>query len=258
MTIASMEELEALAPGSSVKVTNRRLGSKTFVRTEAGFELDGAVVEPQWFTGHVAAGQVTDFTTSDPETGDLYVNGARWYLIVAVEGETVWIMQFRRDGAYQSTVGRTLAACRELTWTRKRPEERPDWYQTVYPMAVRMWAIEAETQRVAAQWNEAQRELGTATQTLARMREARAAQIQVVATGVTRMPLEKAAGQVPDHVTVVDVLASWRREFTVTTEPATGCLCGTISREQVIGLLGIEGQSEHADFGFQVDCGRHS
>lgn len=257
MTIASVEELEAMAPGSSVKVVSRRLGTRTFTRTEDGFEFDGVTVEPQWFVGHVTAGQVANFSSGDPEPGDMYQTGRRRYLIPAVEDGVVWIMEFTTAGVYRSTTSRTLDSVRSLSWTRMSPPQYPDWHGVAYALAVQMRAVDAENQRIAQQWNEAQRELGEANLNLTRMREARAAQVQVVVTGVSRLPLEKATGQVPDKVTVVDVLASWRREFTVTTEPAAGCQCGVVTREQVLGLLGIEGSSEFAEFGFQADCGRH-
>jgi hypothetical protein len=255
MTIATMEELEALAPGTTVKVTSRRIADRVFTRTKDGFEFDGTTVEPRFFAGHVAAGQVVDFAKGDPEPGDLYVSGRRRYVILSVTDPAVWMMQFTDTGGYHSTLSRSLEQVRGFSWTKE--SRKPEWYPVAYPLAVQMRAVEVENQRVAEQWNEAQRELGEARLNLARMREERAAQVQVVATGVTRLPVEKAAGQVPDKVTVVDVVASWRREFTVTTEPAAGCQCGTISREQVAELLGITGQSEHADFGFQVNCGRH-
>ncbi len=256
MTISTMEELEALAPGTSVKVTGRRLGERIFERTRTGFAANGVEVEPRFFAGHVEAGQVVNFSHGDPEPGDHYVAGVHRYVIVSVTDDGVTIMQFSR-GRWQNMIRRPMTETRGFTWTRVAPEQRPEWHDMAYALGAQMSGVQAESARVAQQWNEAQRELGQMRVDLARMRETRAAQIQVVATGVTRLPVDKAAGHVPEDTTVVDVVASWRREFTVTSEPATGCQCGTISREQVIGLLGISGQSEHADFGFQVNCGRH-
>jgi len=257
MTIATMEDLEALPSGTSVRVAARRLGTRTFIRTEQGFEADGGVVvDPKFFAGHIAAGQVTNWTTGTPESGDHFIEGTTHYIVLSVADGMVWMMQFRR-GVWRTTLSRTVEQVREFTWQRVLPDRRPDWHDMAYALGMQMRGVEAESLRVAEQWNESQRLLGEANLNLTRMREARAAQVQVVVTGVSRLPVEKATGHVPDKVSVVDVLASWRREFTVTTAPAPGCQCGMINRDEVAKLLGIQGATEHADFGFQVDCGRH-
>lgn len=252
MSITTMEELEALPTGTTIKVANRRLGNKMYTRSAGGFTVDGTEIEAAYFVGHVTAGQVTNYAHGDPETGDHFVAGRHRYIVIGVDDE-VHLMQFHGDG-WQSILHRPLTETRGFRWTRVAPADRPAWHDQAFALGTQMRSMQAENERLAAEVNSTVRDLRAAQRDLTRFRESRAAQVQVVVTGVTRLPLEKAAGEVPEKATVVDVVASWRREFTITTEPVSGCQCGTVTRAKVAEMLGIE---ESSDFGFQVDCGRH-
>ena len=253
MTITTMESLEALPIGTSIRVSGRRTGNKMFTRSADGFDIDGVTIPLEMFAGHVKAGQVVNYATGDPEAGDHFESGRYRYIVLAVQDHTVTLMQFV-NGEYRQTLQRSLDDCRTYAWRRQAPDQRPPWHDSAYALGLALSVATSQATDYAQQLSEEQVRVRDLTRDLTRMRESRAAQIQVVATGVTRLPLEKADGHVPVDVSVVDVVASWRREFTVTTEPVSGCQCGVVSREQVAGMLGV---TVNSDFGYEVNCGRH-
>lgn len=58
MTISTVEELEALPPGTEVAVTSASLGRKTWLRTEKGWNRRGATLPSNMFLGSISAGKV--------------------------------------------------------------------------------------------------------------------------------------------------------------------------------------------------------
>lgn len=257
MTISSMEQLEALPVGGAVRVAST-VGSgspRVFTRVKDGFDYDGAVVDPKWFVGYVAEGKVQNFATGDPEAGDFFVSGGRHgYIILLVADGMVTIAQFSND-RFVEVLSRRIEDVRGFNWTRKAPSDRPAWYDTMYPVLIQMSQVRVNLTNTQTDYARAEGARVEAVRELAALKEARVAQVAVVATGTSEVPVEKAAGLVPEGATVSDVTATWRRMFTVTTEPVRGCACG-ISREQVAELLTIEDDGTH-EWTFHADCGRH-
>ena len=82
MTIRTMEALEAIPVGGSIKVVNNRLGTKVYERVPEGFKFGEVVLEPGWFSGHIVAEQVADFANGDPEVGDYFLSGSNGYIML--------------------------------------------------------------------------------------------------------------------------------------------------------------------------------
>lgn len=256
MTISSIEELAALPVGESVRVTGNRIGARVFARVKDGFDFEGTVVDPEWFAGYVAEGKVMNFATGDPEAGDFYVStGGHSYIITLVADNTVTITQFTR-GRMVETMSRRLVDVRDYRWTKQAPSQRPEWYDVVYPVLISLSQVRVNLTNTQTELGQARQSSTEAAQELALLKSMRVAQVAVVATGTSKVPVEKAAGLVPQGTTVSDVTATWRRMFTLTTEPVSGCACGAASREVVSALLDIEDDSTH-EWTFHADCGRH-
>lgn len=253
MTIRTMEALEAIPVGGSVRVVNQRLGTKVYERVPDGFKFGEVVLDPKWFTGHIAAEQVTDFASGDPEVGDYFTSGSNGYIILQVEDSVFHFARFRsRDGQFVDFMHRSAAEVRGYNW--RRQAELPPWYAASLSAYTLLHTDRQRVESLTTQLNEAHRARDEAIRGLNQATAMRAAQVQVVVNGVSTLPLEKAAGATPDGTTVLSVFAQWARQFTVTTAPAGGCQCGAVTRATVAEYLGIQ---EGAEFTFTVDCGRH-
>jgi hypothetical protein len=253
MTIRTMEELERIPVGGSIKVENSRLGKQVFERVLEGFKFNDVVVEPKWFAGHIAAEQVVDFMSGDPEVGDYFLSGSNGYLILRVGDDAFDFARFRhRDGQFVDLMHRSITEVRGYNW--RRQSEVPVWHSVALAAYSRVLTESQRTEDLLRQVVDANRARDEANRALTEATAMRAAQVQVVVNGVSPLPLEKAAGAVPDGTTVLTVFAQWARQYTVTTAPARGCQCGAVTRASVAEYLGI---AEGAEFTFTVDCGRH-
>ncbi len=251
MTIRTMEALEALPVGESIKVTNNVVRGVTFTRTASGFDWQGFNVEPKWFAGHIAAGHVITHDTSRPDIGDMFLSGRHYYVIWSVD-DPLRAGRFDSNGTYIDTLVRTMADARGFRW--RRVTDLPTWHRTAVTLGAAL-----ETQRVAhteaaTARDEARQEAIAAADQVMRASQLRAAQVQVKVTGRSHLPTEKASGGVPEGAGVTDVFAVWEVSYTVTTEPVSGCQCGVVTRPWVAQRLGV---NEGAEFSFTVDCGRH-
>lgn len=254
MSIDSVEALEAIPVGATIRVTGGRVGTKDFTRTEKGFKFGDIEVEAKWFAGHVKAGQVQDWTRGDPEPGDHFQIRSRHYVVLSVENGEVVLACTNSRGEFRETSTVPLADCRTYNWTRLAPGDHPAWHQTMFDMATRLLQAQVAANESRRLFRDAEQKGNQVTLDLAERKALRAAQVHVVVDGTTRLSDEVAVGALPKGVTVTNVVAIWRREYTVTTEPATGCQCAVVTRSMVAATLGLD---ETAEFKFVVDCGRH-
>ena len=253
MTIRTMEALEAIPVGGSIRVVNNRLGTKVYERVPEGFKFGEVVLTTKMFTGHIAAEQVADFANGDPEVGDYFLSGSNGYIMLEVTDSMFHFARFRhRDGQFVDFMHRGAAEVRGYNW--RRQSEMPPWYAASLSAYTMLHVERQRTESLSKQVIEANGARDVAVRDLNEATAMRAAQVQVVANGVTPLPLEKAAGETPDGTTVLTVVAHWARQYTVTTAPARGCQCGAVTRASVAEYLGVY---EGAEFTFTVDCGRH-
>jgi hypothetical protein len=255
MTISSMEALRAVPVGGSIKVTNRRLPNRTFVRTDTGFVAEGVTLDPHWFSGHVAAGEVVDVRDGDVSAGDYRAGVNNGYIILRVTEDAVDYAQYRhRDGGFVDLIHRPRTDLRRLRWNSVPESERPAWYHTAYTTARHLLSQRDLRGGWDEALNEARQERDRAFAELAEVRRPRVAHVQVFVRGTTELPIERAARKVPAGATVTEARAKWSAQFTVVTQPVSGCQCGVVTRPLVQERLGL---SDDTEYTFTVDCGRH-
>jgi hypothetical protein len=75
MTIGTIEELEALPPGTQVVVDSKGLGRKTWLRTEKGWNRNAATLPSGMFHGAVSAGRVVRADQVLPEEWSWWTSG---------------------------------------------------------------------------------------------------------------------------------------------------------------------------------------
>lgn len=281
MSISSVEELDAMGEGSTIRVTESGV-NRTWTKGSEGWtrsDQTGTWVGAKFFAPLLAAGSVTDWRTADPAPGDVYGEGRFRYLITRVADDTVWFLGWRfiassNTWTFRDRYVRSLDEVRGWTSVVKLQSSDPSvaylaqlWNSGIAEAYERNLASTIEgREAVARDLTESQRRVRTMERNLRqaqvdheRLEQVRQSdlptQVRVHVHGTSRMPTEKAVGHVPTGVTVTSVQVHWTRDLVYDAQ-GPGCVCSQVTREWVHEQLGVD-DSRDDDFGWTSDCGRH-
>lgn len=268
MTITSVEALDALPEGSTIRVSDA--GTTRWSRVGTGWTRDGVQVPvpSSLFRGLVKMGRVADVAHLDPEAGDVYRNGRYWYLFVQIAGGQCRYVSWR-DQTFRARQTTELTRLREgwLANATRVPEgELPAWLRvlrdqrlmfatyenTIAELATRVDALADESAARSRVLQETERRY----QALEVERSTdRPATVKITVSGSSPMPPEKAVGHLPAGAQVQEVAVAWRRTLTLETT-GSGCVCSAVTPDWLAAQLGVS-QDTVSTFAWTADCGRH-
>lgn len=143
MTIGTIEELEALPPGTQVVVDSKALGRKTWLRTEKGWNRRNATLTSVMFHGAIRSGLVSRAGQTLPEEWSWWTRrpgDSTFYVVVATDTDagTVQVARFtdRQWGGFMN--GLDLDQFGAGGWTRIEPLP---WMRSVQGLLIQHIAL---------------------------------------------------------------------------------------------------------------------
>lgn len=244
MAVETIEELQGFQPGAAIRVKGGEAGD--WVRLADGrWERSGARVPSSTFIGLIREGRVFDATQVAPDPGDVFDARSYVYIVTSVEDDGIHLSRFYNTGARPGIFRDNLVWTLYDVQALRRMPEKPAWYHAAWSMLQRTGLLNQTINTLSAE--------------VASLREGlrhRIGVVQVQVTGTSQVPTEKAIGHVPEAARLDSVVARWTTQLSFQAE-GQGCLCGNVTRQWVMEMLGINSDEPSGTFEFATDCGRH-
>lgn len=142
MAIQTMEALRALNVGDPIEVKSDD-GSRVWRRTVDGFTWDDTTLPVEFFETSVTLGFVRSWEIEDAEAGDLFSYSYYDYLVVALDGDFLWVASFRRGG-FRGILRNRKADMVGQGWHRVPLDEQAAWVPMARDMAAQMYALQSQ------------------------------------------------------------------------------------------------------------------
>lgn len=268
MSIATVDDLAALDPGTEIVITSPVNGKATWSKADDGrfrHVATGAFVHPGVFVGSIVAGQVVLASEDPPQVGEVFRTNSGTYLYVILEVTTeedltvIHAGRFR-NGSWYGLHRLNMSNFAGTALTRVIRADRPDWLtlatamaevihsqnQTIRERNTQITALQAapvpanlvaDLHRYAAQVVDDEFDSLLSNHNLARTRP-HTSVVSITGTTIVEGEVVMNAANLGADYEIDDIQASvtWSRSEEIVRE-GLGCTCAEITEEMITPFL---------------------